>query len=286
MSIKIEVASGLGFCSGVKRTIILLEKAAKKEGTIQTLGAVVHNKGVLKRLADKGIESVDGIGEIKGGTAAIGAHGVGPETAAALKARAATVIDTTCPDVRRVQQLARRLANDGYFVVVFGDAHHAEVKGILAHAEGKGMATRDAAAVAKLEPVPGRIAAISQTTNTEQDFKDFVKALFDTTFARDSELLIADTICRNLRGRQEATRALAGKVDLMFVVGDKTSANTSRLAELCARSTETRMVETARDIKAAWLKGHERIGVTGGASTPEEDIQAVVKRLGELLKQP
>jgi 4-hydroxy-3-methylbut-2-enyl diphosphate reductase len=282
MSIRIEVAEGIGFCSGVKRTIILLEKAARKQANIQTLGAVVHNKGVLEHLAAKGITSVEDVEEVTAGTAAIGAHGVGPGTAAALKVRASTVIDTTCPDVRRVQQLAQRLAGEGYFVIVFGDANHAEVKGILGHTQGKGMATRDAAQVARLSPVPKRIAAISQTTNTADEFKGFVKALFDATFDRDSELLVADTICRNLRGRQEASRKLAEKVDLMVVVGDRTSANTNRLAEMCARSTETRMVETASDIRPGWLKGHTRIGVTGGASTPEEDIQAVVGRLEKL----
>lgn len=279
MSVKIQVADGVGFCSGVKRTILLLEKAAEKQGCIQTLGAVVHNKEVLKRLAKRGITSIDKITDVGAGTAAIGAHGVGPQVAAELQTRAASVIDTTCPDVRRVQQLAHRLASDGYFVVVYGDANHAEVKGILAHTDGKGMATRDAAAVARLKPVPKRIAAISQTTNTAEDFKDFATGLLDATFGKNSELFVADTICRNLRGRQEASRELAGKVDLMIVVGDKTSANTNRLAELCARIVETRMVETARDIQTQWLQGHTRIGITGGASTPEEDIQAVVKRL-------
>ena len=279
MSAKIEKAAGTGFCFGVKRAITILEKTARERGSVETLGAPVHNQQVLQKLADAGVSVAGSVREIKGNVIAIGAHGVGPEVEKEIQARNVAIIDTTCRFVHRAQIVARRLADSGFFVVVYGDADHPEVKGILAWAGGRGIATRDVKAVAALNPLPRRIGVLSQTTGIPSGFIDFVKGLLDSAFSKDSELHVVDTICHDIRRRQTSAQKLAEKVDLMFVVGDRTSANTNRLAELCAGSTETHLIETADDIKKHWVKGHRHIGVTGGASTAEETIDEVVKRL-------
>jgi len=282
MNVKIEKAAGTGFCFGVKRAITILEKTANERGSVETLGAVVHNKQVLQRLETIGVKVADSVEKVKGNTLAIGAHGVGPEVEAKIIARNLDIIDTTCRSVHRAQAIAERLSKAGFFVVVYGDANHPEVKGILAWANGKGIATQDTEVIARLNPLPKRIGVLSQTTGIPESFINFVKGLLDTAFSKDSELHVVDTICHDIRRRQISAQKLAEKVDLMFVVGDHTSANTNRLAELCKKITETHFIETADEIKPAWLKGHKHIGITGGASTAEETINEVLTKLEKL----
>jgi 4-hydroxy-3-methylbut-2-enyl diphosphate reductase len=284
-SIKIEKAAGTGFCFGVRRAITALEEAAKERGSIQTLGAVVHNRQVLQRLAGLGVSVAGAIDDVKGSTIAIGAHGVGPEVAAEIRKRDLKIIDTTCRFVHRAQSVAQRLSKSGFFVVVYGDVNHPEVKGILAWAGGNGIATLNAQKIAELKPLPGHIGVLAQTTQIPANFNEFIKNLVDITLHRDSELHIVDTICHDIRRRQESAQKLANKVDLMFVVGDHTSANTNRLAELCNRLTKTYLIETAAEIQPEWLKGHWHIGITGGASTAEETITEVQTRLEKLTKK-
>jgi 4-hydroxy-3-methylbut-2-enyl diphosphate reductase len=283
VAVKIEKASGTGFCFGVKRAITILEKAANDQGKIETLGAVVHNKKVLQRLKTLGVTVADSVANVKGKTLAIGAHGVGPEVEAEINARNLKIIDTTCRSVHRAQIIAERLSKAGFFVVVYGDAEHPEVKGILSWAGGKGIATRDANVIAGLKPLPKCIGVLSQTTGIPSSFIKFVKELLDTTFGKNSELQVVDTICHDIQRRQVAAESLAKHVDLMFVVGDHTSANTNRLAELCGKLTKTHFIETADEIKKTWLKGHKHIGITGGASTSEDTINEVVDRLESMI---
>jgi len=282
MKVRIEKAAGTGFCFGVKRAINTLEKAAREQGKVETLGAVVHNQQVLQKLAKQGITVAQTPGAVKSKTLAIGAHGVGPEVAAELAKLKLNIVDTTCRFVQRAQQVAQRLAKDGFFVVVYGDVNHPEVKGILAWAGGRGIATLQAADVKNLRPLPKKIGVLAQTTQIPANFNEFLKQLVEVTLGKDSELHIVDTICHDIRRRQESAQKLAEKVDLMLVVGDRTSANTNRLAELCGRLTTTHFIETAADIKPAWLKGYKHIGITGGASTAEETINEVLTRLEEM----
>ena len=283
-NIKIEKAAGIGFCFGVRRAITALEEAAKEQGSIETLGAVVHNQQVLQRLAGLGVSVAGAIEDVKGKTIAIGAHGVGPEVTEKIRKRDLKIIDTTCRFVHRAQSVAQRLSKSGFFVVVYGDVNHPEVKGILAWAGGNGLATLDAKKIAEVKPLPGHIGVLAQTTQIPANFNEFIKSLVDITLHRDSELYIVDTICHDIRRRQESAQKLADKVDLMFVVGDHTSANTNRLAELCSRLTRTYLIETAAEIKPAWLKGHRHIGITGGASTDEETISEVQTKLEKLTQ--
>jgi len=280
--VKIETTEEIGFCFGVKRAIDMLEKVVAERGGVETLGAVVHNQQVLQRLAEIGVRVAESVDDIKGDTAAISSHGVTPEVEEQLRARHISIVDTTCPFVNRLQNAARRLAQSGFFIVIYGDADHTEVKGVLGWAEGKGLATLDEKDIFKLHPLPRRLGVLAQTTQIPAHFVRFVKKLIDGSFSRDSELRIIDTICHDIRRRQAQALELAGRVDLMLVIGGKGSANTNRLVELCSAVTEMHLIETAAEINPAWFGGKQAIGVTSGASTAEATINEILARLKTL----
>ena len=284
MTLRIEKAAGIGFCFGVKRAINILEKVARERGGVETLGAVVHNQPVLQRLAAIGVKVAKSVDDIQGDTVAISSHGVSPQLEERIRARHIDIIDTTCPFVHRAQIAARRLTESGFFTIIYGDADHPEVKGVLGWAKGKGVATLDERFIARLDNLPRRLGVLSQTTQVPAHFTEFVKKLVDFALVKDSELRIIDTICHDIRQRQAAALELAGKVDLMLVIGGHTSANTHHLVELCSLAAKTYLVETAEEIQLAWLQGQCHIGITAGASTDEQTINEVLARLKALAQ--
>ena len=284
MTLRIEKAAGTGFCFGVKRAINILEKVAREHGGVETLGAVVHNQPVLQRLADIGVRVARNIDDIRGSMVAISSHGVSPQLEAEIRARHVDIVDTTCPFVRRAQVAARRLADSGFFTIIYGDADHPEVRGILGWAKGKGVSTLDDRFIADFSDIPRRLGVLSQTTQIPALFTGFVKKLIGSVLAKDSELRIIDTICHDIRQRQAAALDLAGRVELMLVIGGHTSANTHHLVELCSIATKTYLVETAEEIQRAWLQGQCHIGITAGASTDEQTINEVLASLEALAQ--
>ncbi len=280
----IEKAARTGFCFGVRQAVTLLEKVARERGGVETLGAVVHNQQVLQKLEEIGVKVVNNIDEIQGDTVVTSSHGISTDLENKIRARHSEVISTTCPNVRRAQDAAAKLAESDFFVIVYGDVDHPEVKGILGRAKGKGLATIDEKVVAALDPLPRRLGILSQTTQVPAHFREFVKKIIDLALTKNSEIHVIDTICHDLRERQSAALELAHRADLMLVVGGRSSANTSRIAELCSKIAETHLIETAADIKTAWLKGKKHIGVTSGASTAEDTVDEVMKRLKEMTK--
>jgi len=281
---RIEKAARTGFCLGVKRAMNILEKIARERGGVETLGAVVHNQQVLQKLSEIGVKVASKVTDISGDTVVTSTHGVSPEIEEEIRDKHIDVISTTCPFVRRAHVAARRLSESGFLVVVYGDADHPEVKGILGWTNGQGIATLDAKFLDKLNRIPRRIGVLSQTTQIPAHFADFTKKLIDYALGKDAEIRIIDTICHDIRDRQAAALDLAGRVDLMLVVGGRSSANTNHLAELCATATATHLIETADEIQPSWFRGCESIGVTGGASTAEETVEAVLKKLSEASK--
>ena len=275
----IEKAGKTGFCFGVRRAINQLEKVARERDGVETLGEVVHNQQVLQKLSEIGVRVVKRVEDITGDVVATSSHGISPDQEDRMRARHIEIINTTCPFVRRAQVAARRLAESGFFVIVYGDVNHPEVKGILGWAKGQGLATLDEKPVGALDPMPRRLGVLSQTTQVPAHFADFAKKIIDLALAKDSEIRIIDTICHDIRERQAAALELACRADLMLVVGGRSSANTNRLAELCSQVTETHLIETADEIKPAWLEGKRLIGVTAGASTAEASVDEVMERL-------
>ena len=276
---QIEKSGKIGFCYGVRRAVDILEKEAKQRSGVESLGEVVHNRHVMRRLAAGGVKVVQSQAEIKGKAVVLGTHGVSPEVEAQITSRQIEIIDTTCPFVHRAQIAAWRLAEAGFFVIVFGDGNHAEVKGILGWAKGKGLAATDIKSITSLGELPRRTGILSQTTQIPAHFTAFVKGIFDTLYVKDAEIRVVDTICHDIRERQAAALDLAQRVDLMLVVGGRNSANTGHLADLCAAAVKTYKIENAGEINPAWLVGRQNIGITAGASTADEEIQEVVDRI-------
>jgi (E)-4-hydroxy-3-methyl-but-2-enyl pyrophosphate reductase len=178
------------------------------------------------------------------------------------------------------QVAAKRLANSGFSVIVFGDENHREVQGVLGYAGEKGLATVKVPPFKQLSP---RVGILSQTTQSFAAFHNFVSAFVQTHLESIAELRVVNTICDATRKHQEAALDLARRSDLMLVVGSRGSANTKRLAELCSVLVKTHHIETAQEIHQAWLSGKiERVGITAGASTPDEVIDEVITLLNSL----
>ena len=283
MALEIKKAAGIGFCLGVRRAIDILERVAAERGQVETLGAVVHNQQVLRRLADIGVKVVKTIPDIQGDVVVTSSHGVSPRVIEEIRSRHIEVVDTTCPFVKRAQIAARRLAESGFYTIVYGDGDHPEVKGILGWARGRGVATLDTGEVTRLDNLPRRLGVLSQTTQIPACFAEFVRGLVASPSFKDTELRIIDTICHDIRQRQAAALKLARESDLVLVVGGHTSANSQHLVELCSTLTETYLVEAADEIQTSWLKGRQHIGVTSGASTDEATIKEVINRLETIL---
>jgi (E)-4-hydroxy-3-methyl-but-2-enyl pyrophosphate reductase len=281
MAIEIKLASSLGFCFGVRRAIDMVEEAAADRGRIDSLGSIVHNPVVAERLRGQGVEI---IGELRAASApsvAVTAHGAGPEVYQQVAASGHELIDTTCPIVAKAQRAARRLVNSGFKVIIFGDASHPEVRGVMAWTKGKGVVL--ASADEPVEISRRKVALLSQTTKSEESFVRFVSEFLGRHIDRLNEVRVINTTCPETEDRYEAAQELAKEVDVMVVIGGRNSANTTKLAATCrAAGVETYHIEHDGEVEAGWLTGKRRVGVTAGASTPDESVRNVVARLLEL----
>lgn len=275
-------ATELGFCMGVRRAVEMMEGAADELGPITSLGSTVHNPQVVDKLRRRGVEVIGSLDAIDARPVAITAHGVGPQVLRELEARGADIVDTTCPIVTRAQQWAKKLTDEGFGVIVFGDPEHKEVRGILGWANGKVVTMKSESDLDTPLPdwMPSRVGVLSQTTETEGHFAAFVQKLLTVHMQRISELRVINTLCNATTSQQAATDELARGVDVMIVVGGRESANTRHLAEVSReRGVETYHVESAAEIEASWLRARETVGVAAGASTPDAVIDEVVARI-------
>ena len=281
---EILLAKDMGFCWGVRRAIDIMEKAAAEKGEIISLGPIVHNPQVVRELAEKGVGTASELPEGADTPVAITAHGAGPQVLDQASASGAEVIDTTCPIVTRSQRWARRMAEAGFTVLVFGDPNHREVKGVLGWAGAKALAMRDGDPIP--DDLPARLAVISQTTQSPERFAQFVSELMQRRIGEISELRVINTLCDVTSGQQAAARELAQEVDVMLVVGGRSSANTKHLLEVCLEEgTKAHQVESAEEVQGQWLEGCQRIGVTAGASTPDSAVEALVLRVREIADE-
>jgi 4-hydroxy-3-methylbut-2-enyl diphosphate reductase len=255
---------------------------ALEEGVrpIRSLGPLIHNAQEMERLGELGVSTIDVPDEADGDTiAVIRAHGVTPEVQRDLEHRAAKVIDATCPFVTRVQHLAERAAKDGRDVVVAGNPDHPEMIGVVGYAPANTYVVRDASEVASLPRLRSPLV-VSQTTIKLQTFLDVAEAVRANA---DAEPQVVNTICSATRDRQDAARALAGQVDVFYVIGGRHSSNSVKLLAVCQEQCQhSFLIETPVEINPADLENITRVGVTAGASTPNWLIDQVVKRLHEI----
>ncbi|MGB9757068.1 MAG: 4-hydroxy-3-methylbut-2-enyl diphosphate reductase [Candidatus Bipolaricaulaceae bacterium] len=275
---KVELAAVYGFCPGVRRAVEMVEEYLRKNGPLATLGAIVHNAQVVEELSKKGARVVERVSEVGEGAVAVTAHGAGPEVFEEIARRGLKLVDTTCPIVRRAQEAARKFAEEGFFVLIYGEESHPEVRGLLSWTRGRGRATLNPADVPS--DLGDRLALISQTTKGREEFWWFVRAVVERLGPNLREVRALDTTCPETGRRYQAVLALAQRVEALVVVGSRNSANTRKLAEV-ARSTgrPTFHIERAEELDHEWFRGLTRVGVTAGASTPDALVAEVIHRL-------
>ncbi len=274
----------MGFCFGVRRAVDMMKEAAAEGRLVTTLGQVVHNPQVVADLEAIGINAKDDRSTtgVTTKTVAITAHGVTQQTVSDIEQQGFAVIDTTCQFVARSQRAAKHLADAGFTVIIFGDADHPEVKGVIGWCKGRGIVVPNESLEGLPDYLPSKVGVISQTTHTPERFAKFVSNLLQSRIDQITDLRVVNVLCNATTSQQAATRELAQQVDLMIVVGGHNSANTRHLADLSrANGVETYHVESAEEIQLTWFTGHEAVGVTAGASTPDFSIDAVVARIEE-----
>jgi 4-hydroxy-3-methylbut-2-en-1-yl diphosphate reductase len=280
-AVEIVVARYAGYCYGVERALRITEEALEgAEKPVATLGPIIHNPSVVGRLAQRGAEVVEAPDEVEAGTLIVRTHGVAPEVIARVRERAVHVVDATCPFVAVAQRKAAALKEAGYHVVILGERDHPEVVGLEGFAGEGATVVEDAAGLPLVRLRGRRVGVVVQTTQTRDNLARVAAAL--APVAR--ELLVYNTVCDATEKRQSAACELAGEVDVVVVVGGRNSANTARLAQLC-RAIEPRSyhIESAAELRPEWLEDARRIGVTAGASTPDEEIEATVLALVEAV---
>lgn len=282
---EVRIAERAGFCYGVRLAIDKAKHAREEGKDVTTLGQLVHNPGIKADLSDRGIRTADLADEVEGGTLVIRAHGVPRTEMEKLsgKAEELEVIDATCTWVLQSQKAARELAEAGYTVCIIGHEDHPEVKGVRSYA-GDNHVVVDDMDRSTWDRVPRtkRIGVLSQSTILPHKLEEF--AAF--CLRRCHDLRVVNTVCPVTLTRQDDSVKLAREVDAMIVVGGKNSSNTKELAVKCRDIlADTIHVADADELAAEWgdwLRDKPRIGITGGTSTPEVDLEAVRERVYEL----
>ncbi|MDP2822779.1 MAG: 4-hydroxy-3-methylbut-2-enyl diphosphate reductase [Sulfuritalea sp.] len=283
---QILLANPRGFCAGVERAIAIVERALEKFGApIYVRHEVVHNRYVVDGLKAKGAIFVEELAEVPdGATVVFSAHGVPQSVRMEAAKRGLKVFDATCPLVTKVHLEVSRLHKQGYEIVMIGHKGHPEVEGTMGQATGRMYLVENVADVAQLAVGAGStapLAYVTQTTLSVDDARTIVHALH----ARFPDIIgpRKDDICYATQNRQDAVKAMAGKVDVVIVVGSKNSSNSNRLREVAAiGGIPAYLVDGADQIDAQWIAGNARVGVTAGASAPEVLVSGVVERLKAL----
>ncbi len=274
---KVIVAETCGFCPGVRKAIKTAEQilAEQSKGPIHSLGPVIHNEKEVDRLGRSGLRTVAGVDDIDSGTVLIRSHGAAPEEYQQLEDKGLNVVDATCTLVKRLQDIAKDMDNQGYQVVIIGERDHPEVKSV------KGFVPNAVVLVDEedLSKVPqgARLGVVCQTTQTPKYLGTMLGALGQRDFR---EIKAVNTLCRESCKRQESAVALAQTVEMVFVLGGLHSGNTCRLAELCRQhNPHTHHLQSWDELDTELLKGKQVVGVTAGASTPDWIIRAFVEQL-------
>jgi len=266
-----------GACYGVQRALDMAHEVISSCGAVHTLGPLIHNPKVVADLEARGARVASSPEEINSGTVVIRSHGVTPQVRANLINRGLDVVDATCPHVARAQKAAADLAKDGCRVVVLGEADHPEVEGLRACAEDAGGKVDVVGSPADIpDGLYAPIGVVAQTTQMRENLDAVVEALRD----RGLNPRVEKTICFATRQRQDAAAELAARVDAMVVIGGRNSSNTTRLAEICAQFCDRSFhIESCDELEASWFENCLTVGVTAGASTPEDQISDVVSAL-------
>ena len=279
--LKVFLAQPRGFCAGVERAIEIVERALKIYGPpVYVRHEIVHNKRVVNNLSSKGAIFVQELDQIPPGAVTIfSAHGVAQRVEDTAKDRKLPVLDATCPLVAKVHKEGQRYSSKGYEVILIGHEGHPEVEGTMGRISGDVYLVSNTEDVFKLKVKnPKKLSYISQTTLSVDDTKVVIEAL-KKRFPAIEGPDVKD-ICYATQNRQSAVRDLVDHVNLILVVGAKNSSNSNRLRDLGEESgVDTYLIETADDLDSRWFDNVESIGISSGASTPDELVKEVIKRI-------
>lgn len=278
---EIIVAKNSGFCYGVRRALdIASETRQKKAGKVFTLGDLIHNPQVIADLERQKIHSINDLDGLNEATVIIRSHGASPDIYRLLTQKNIEIVDATCPIVKKIQKLVEALAKDKEEIIIVGNKEHPEIKGLIGFSQGKGIIVENEDQVKSL-PNRKRRAILAQSTQDLYLFEKIVSALIEKT----KELNVYNTICRSTQTRQKSTSELASCVDILFIVGGKNSSNTNKLYQISKRILpNTHFIESAAQIKPEMLKGAQKTGISGGASTPPSAIQEAVAKIKTSFK--
>lgn len=283
--LNLVLASPRGFCAGVDRAITIVEKALEMYGApIYVQHEIVHNKHVVQRLRNEGAVFVENIDEIPEGSHAIfSAHGVSPEVRKRAEKRKLQVLDATCPLVTKVHREAQRYAKEEHTIILIGHHNHVEVKGTVGEAPEHIFVVGTVEEVSDLKiPDEKKVGYITQTTLSLDDTAEIITALKK----RFPEIKgpAKDDICYATQNRQNAVKALSKEVDLVLVVGAQNSSNSVRLLEVAETTgVKARRIESAAELDPEWLEEVRNVGITAGASAPEDIVQGIVAAISKTL---
>lgn len=276
---EIVVARHMGFCGGVRRAVEMARSTAEQSrGPVFTWGPLIHNPQVVGRLEAGGVRVAERLEELDGEAFVVSAYGVEHAVLDQARARGMRIVDATCPVVIRAHELAFKLAEEGYTLIVVGDHGHPEMV-TLKEVLGDRVTVVHTLEEARQVKVRGRVAVLSQTTQSLENFKQIVADLA----VRVKELKVLNTLCPAITVRQEEAERLVEEVQALVVVGGHGSSNTTRLAEIGrAHGLPTYHIEVPDELDPAWFQGVAKVGVMSGASTPDWIIAQVLHRLEEI----
>lgn len=279
---KIILAESAGVCFGVERALKKsYEVTDKSEGEVYSLGPIIHNPQVVKHLEEKGVKVIARLEDAPDGTVMIRAHGVPVGTLSTLKERGLNVVDLTCPIVKKLQHSVKKLAEEGYFIVIVGDRKHPEIIGARSYADPESVMIVES----KLELKESvftkkKVGIVAQTTIAFDRFREVVDAFLERSV---EEIKVFNTICDDIFNKQREAVEIAKSVDVMIVIGGKNSSNTTKIAKLCHEvNPNTYQIETVDEVRSLGFDSDEKtIGVTAGASTPSWIIEEILQGLKE-----
>lgn len=284
MNCNINVARLSGYCYGVERAIEITEKTLnkykKKNMRVYSIGQIIHNPAVTRDLENKGLIVIKDEKDVEPGSVFIvRSHGIPLKVLKKLKERDVRIIDTACPFVKKAQSKAQILSKNGYHIVIIGDKNHPEVKSIADRVVNNNFTiVGNSEDLKNINPVK-KIGVVIQTTQVKQNVQDIIAGII----GKSKKIVIENTICGTTEKRQQEAEELAKESDLVLVIGGKNSANTTHLAEIARKyNKNTYHIENFCEIKKSWLKNKRQIGITGGASTPKNEIVLLIEHIKNL----
>lgn len=280
---QVKVAKSAGFCFGVKRAVdTVYQQAQQNQGIIYTYGPIIHNEEVVNDLEEKGIKIIETKEELKNcklGTVIIRSHGVGKEIYDILEENNIPYVDATCPFVLKIHRIVEKHSQDGCHVIIIGNSTHPEVEGIKGWSCNLAETTIVSDASEAREFVlkeAKKICLVVQTTFNNKKFKELVEIMAEKGY----DIIVLNTICNATLERQAEASQIAGEVDAMIVIGGRNSSNTQKLFEICKKECEnTCYIQTLKDLDLSKLQCISSVGITAGASTPNNIIEEVQKNV-------